>query len=617
MNELLDERMSSKIRVLDEQTINQIAAGEVIENPASVVKEMVENSIDAGATDICVEIRGGGRQLIRITDNGCGMSSDDAVLCFERHATSKIRSHDDIHSVLSMGFRGEAIPSIGSISKLTLLTCTHGAEEGTLVIVDGGRIVKSSPAARSPGTTIEVKSLFFNVPVRKKFQRSPAYDASEILKVVSIQALAHPEIKFQLINNSKTTLSANISDSKERVSAVLGANFLTESCSVDREHGPYKLTGVLGLPVFTRHNRTGQYLFVNQRAVFSPYLSYAVREGYGTALATNRHPVFVLHLTLPGGLVDVNVHPQKREVRLRQGQSLKEMIIFSVEEALQESGIRSAEEPFAFSEPPSFAFTPPEAPPEVRSYEKTNLPIEKSNDPDREPVPVPSPIKVEFEPLENPETVNVNEPLQEVFPKSLFGGEQNAPAPRVLATLPGYLLLHSDKTVLKLVDQRAAHSRILYEKLSEQKESHAGIQIQQLLIPYTLEVTPLESAEVTENLESLNKLGINIQEFGNHSFIIHAVPQFWANVNLQQLITEIVKDLREDQGGEILRRDKMKRVALAAARAAVSQKVKLTLEEGQSLVNQLMRCKSPYQCPRGKSIIVEMTHGDIAKQFQR
>lgn len=337
--------MPSKIRVLDERTINQIAAGEVIENPASVVKELVENAIDAGSTDICIEIKGGGRQLIRVSDNGCGMIQDDALLCLERHATSKIRNVDDIYAIGTMGFRGEAIPSIAAISKFTLMTCYKGENKGTMVSVEGGKILQSTPVVHAPGTTVEVKSLFFNVPVRKKFQRSPAYDANEILKMISQIALGYPEIKFQLMSDQKTILTAPTTNSeatfqeklKQRIKDILGMDFVETSYSVSGAQEGYKLQGLIGMPAFTRHNRSGQYLFINRRAVVSPLIGYAVRAGYGTTLSTQRHPVYALHLTVPGELVDVNVHPQKREVRLRQEQILREMVVAAIRDALQQN----------------------------------------------------------------------------------------------------------------------------------------------------------------------------------------------------------------------------------------------------------------------------------------
>ena len=338
--------MASRIRVLNENTINKIAAGEVIENPASVVKELVENSLDAGASEICVEVVGGGRQLIRITDNGCGMNGDDALLCLERHATSKIRNVEDISEVSTMGFRGEAIPSIASISKFTLITCPAPSEEGdsnaTMVIVDGGNLIKCCGAERSPGTTIEVKSLFFNIPVRKKFQKSPTYDSNEILKMLSILSLGNPTIKFILISNHKTVLSTTggISDNfltnlGERISLTLGLEFSSSLISFEEKAADFHVAGFLGKPNYHRHNRTGQYLFINQRPVFSPIISNLVREGYGPTLPTNRYPVFVLHLSLPGSFIDVNVHPQKREVRLRYEHAFRQTFIQSIEKGLR------------------------------------------------------------------------------------------------------------------------------------------------------------------------------------------------------------------------------------------------------------------------------------------
>lgn len=591
--------MSSRIRVLDEQTINKIAAGEVIENPASVVKELVENALDAEATEICVEIRGGGRQLIRVTDNGHGMNADDALLCLERHATSKMRQIDDLHSLNTMGFRGEAIPSIASISKLTMLTCANENNEGTLVIVDGGRIIKCTPAAKSQGTTIEVKSLFFNVPVRKKFQRSPAYDVNEILKVISFQALAHPSIKFQLISNQKNLLMAHLPKGNSfqeklggRIPEVLGSDFFVGMCPAERKHKEYKLSGFIGLPAYTRHNRTGQYVFINERAVFSPLISYAVREGYGPTLPTNRHPVFVLHITMSGSLVDVNVHPQKREVRLRQVRDLREMIIFSVEEALQQTGISTPSTSVAFHETPSFAVAPP---------------------------PIQSPIPQAPEPPSNwtPSPQQEEETIPNHEPAPLFEQEIAVPEPKVLTTLQGYLLLTSNSGGLKLVDQRAAHSRILYERLMDQEKGTQQIQTQNLLIPYTLDFSRIEAEILKENLDSLNRLGIHIQEFGNQSFIVQAIPQNWVDANIHQLVTDMINELREFHREGVIKKDREKHVALAAGRAAVSQKKLLSLEEGQALIKQLYQCLSPYICPHGKPTMIEITHEEINKQFQR
>jgi len=588
---------ASRIRVLDEQTINKIAAGEVVENPASVVKELIENALDAGSKNLCIEIKGGGRQLIRVSDDGHGMGPDDALLCFERHGTSKMRAIEDIHSLTSMGFRGEAVPSIASISKLTLLTSPHQEGVGTLVIADGGRIIKRTDAARSQGTTVEVKSLFFNVPVRKKFQRSPTHDTNEILKIVTLQALARPDVAFQLISNQKKLLSTLCPDSPsfkeklgERIPAALGKEFFAGMSPVEREHKGLKLTGFIGMPAHTRPNRTGQYLFVNGRAVFSLPVSYAVRDAYGTTLPTNRHPVFVLHLTLPGSLVDVNVHPQKREVRFRQERELKELITFSIEEA-----VNAAPSPaFAFPKIPAFQPLETSQTPST-SFAHPKPPVWKSLA--NSPAPTPWEYRATEEAPSEAET---------------FLKTPQKTTPRVIAVLHGYLLLFSETGGLMLVDQRAAHARILYERLLNKEQGNVAVQ--QLLIPDTLELTPLEAAQLTEHLAMFHELGFDIREFGQHSFIIHAIPQIWADKNLRQFFKDILHELGDEQEG-VGKREKQ--IAQAASRAAISQKKHLSLPEGQALVDQLFQCESPYLCPHGKPTVVEMSKEEIAKRFQK
>lgn len=587
--------MSSKIRVLNEHTINKIAAGEVIENPASVVKELVENSLDAGATEICVEINGGGRQLIRITDNGCGMNADDAVLCLERHATSKIKDVEDIHEIYTMGFRGEAIPSIAAISKFTLLTRPEDAEVGTMVIVDGGRLLQCVPAACSKGTTIEIKSLFFNVPVRKKFQKSPAYDANEILKMLSLLALGHPNIKFDLISNQENVLSTTLSAKntfeealKERITSILGDDFVESTCPMNLTKNEVTLQGFIGLPSNTRHNRTGQYLFINKRGISSPLISYAVRDGYGTVLPTNRHPIYVLHLTLPGSLVDVNVHPQKREVRLRQELELKEMIIKGVEEALQKSGTPFSQEyapqstppsPFRF-EPPKFAYEP------MKSFAYTPSPIMRET-----PKPQESPSLFVAQSVETP--------------------KESPYIPRVIATIHRFILIDQSLDGLCLVDQKAAHSRVIFERLIQQQKKTPEIPVQSLLIPHTIQLSLQEAGLVRDHVELLNQLGIHIHESGPNSFLIDALPQIFGNTDIQAFIRDLLSN------PDNLTRDKEKQIALAASRASVSKNKRMALDEAQSLMAQLMKCENPHHCPLGKAIMAQISQDELIKYFTK
>lgn len=587
--------MPMKIRVLDEHTINKIAAGEVIENTASVVKELVENSLDAGATDICVEIRAGGRQLIRITDNGCGMDTDDALLCLERHATSKIRQVDDIHSIDTMGFRGEAIPSIASISKFTLLTRPiETATTGTMVIVDGGKVIQCCSAACSPGTTIEVKSLFFNVPVRKKFQRSPIYDANEVLKVLSSLALGYPHIQFQLISDQKNVFSTKNCMSEEfsdqlgqRIKDILGIEFLESMSALQGNLEGYAVRGYIGLPTNTRPNRMGQYLFINQRAVTSALINFAVREGYGTALPSGRHPIFVLHVTIPGELVDVNVHPQKREVRLRQEQELKEMLMKAVSEALQ--GKTIAYEPMPEERKETFL---PQPQFETKSFPAYSLPTFTLPE-----MPKPILIAKNNEPTELP---------LETTPQRII--------PRVLTTLKHYILIEAWKTPegLCVVDQKAAHARVIFEKLALQQQE---IPAQGLLIPYVFEATAFESALLIENLEELNKLGISIYQSGPQRFLVDALPVCFGNTDVQQLIVAMVEKMRDYHDKEALRREQIKQLAMAASRASISHRTRLSLFEAQALIDQLLRCQQPYHCPMGMPTMITVTYDELEKKF--
>ncbi len=559
-----------KIRVLDDLTINKIAAGEVIENPSSVVKELAENSIDAGSTEITIEIKGGGRQLIRVSDNGCGMSFDDALLCLERHATSKLRSIEDIHSLLTMGFRGEAIPSIAAISKFLLLTATQ--EEGTLIRVEGGRIQTHAKAVRSPGTTIEVSSLFFNVPVRKKFQRSPTFDTHEIEKVVSKLALANPTIRFQLISNEKPLLSIPhvpegnfLAQLADRIQTTLGSVFYEDLLPIDEEREGLKLQGYIGYPSNCRQNRAEQYLFINRRSVVSPLISYAIKEGYGTALPAGRHPVYVLHLTLPTEYVDINVHPQKREVRLQQDLAIKTMILSSIQRSFHHQ-----EPALDIVLPPQTSFT--------------------------------------YEPFTFPEIRVEREAEAETFlfdpPKEIY-----AAPPKVLAALNRYILIKTPEEQLMLVDQKAARARLIYEQLLKEE---GKTQTQALLFPLTIEVNPLEANAISASLAALNGMGFDIQEIGKNAFAVYALPATLEEREVEALILEMARQM-ESEGLE--EQERKKKLAGIAARYASSKA--LSDFEAAHLVKELMRCETNTHCPLGKPTMVALNQEDLTTLFTK
>ncbi len=610
--------MTSKIRVLDEHTINQIAAGEVIENPASVVKELVDNSIDAGATEITVEIQCGGRQLIRIIDNGSGMSSDDAVLSFERHATSKIKTPDDIARIYSMGFRGEAVPSIASISKYTLMTAPHSPEsKGTMVIMEGGKMIKICEVICSLGTTVEVKSLFFNIPVRKKFQRSPSFDSMEILKTVTKFALAHPEIKFTLTDNGQAILLGKkpLSDDREsrfaeRIIDILGNDFLEKCSYIENCTEDYQITGYIGLPGFTKHNRTGQYLFINKRPVFSHLVHNAIREGFGTTLPQGKHPQFVLHIDMSGDLVDINVHPQKKEVRLRQEQELKKALIKAVDEALHKSGIAPVmlQNPYPEETPEcentnetfaGFSLNPDIF---LISESRNNAPSFFEQFPDCAPV-------IEMQP-ENPVPKHSGESFS-FTPPSI--------KPRIIAVIPGYIVLDplslggKFSEGLCLADQKAVHSRIIFEKICREK-TDTPLEIQTLLIPHKLEVTPEEAAGILFSMDKLLATGIQIKQFGNTCFLIEGVPSALSNIDIVSFTRNLATEFQEDSDASSGGKDKA--MASVASRFSMSGKTTLHMSEAQILMNRLFLCRHPYLCPFGKPTIITIGINELAKYFR-
>lgn len=593
--------MPSKIRVLDEETINKIAAGEVIENPSSVVKELVDNSIDSDATEITIEIRAGGRELIRISDNGCGMSSDDAILSLERHATSKIKSVEDIQEIVSMGFRGEAIPSIAAISKFMLLTCNEkDSNQGSLVIVEGGRIKKTCNAARSRGTTIEVKSLFYNVPVRRKFQRSPSYDASEILKMLTKLSLANPQISFELIHNQKQLLSTKKDQNKSfcdqlntRITELLGNEYRDQCCYIETVHEGIEVKGYIGLPSHTRHNRTGQYIFLNGRPVFSPLIHNAVRDGYSTTLPTNRHPLFVIHIKMEGSLVDINVHPQKKEVRIRQESTLRQAIIKAVDQALRHKAVvgTSPLNPSSLTVTPAFSCPTPSFLKETTEKPSTYIPYHF--------------IEVE-------EKIEKTQEQPDFFVSETSDTYQATP--KLISTLPGYILCEPfGDTLLQLIDQKAAHSRIIYEELKKKKQK-SPIAVQQLLVPHTMEATKEEAALLLLHLETLNDFGIAIKEFGKQSFVIDAIPSSWGSLDIEKFCEEVLNNLEENGTAE--RKEEFKKhLAANAGQSSLSSKKKLSVCEATTLIEQLYKCDHPFQSPNGKKTVRTFERKDFEKFF--
>jgi DNA mismatch repair protein MutL len=556
--------MSNKIHVLTDRTINQIAAGEVIENPASVVKELVENAIDAGATQVQVELVGGGFHLIRIVDNGFGMSQDNALLSFERHATSKIVDVDDLESLHTMGFRGEALASICSISKMTMLT--SDGESGTKVVSEGGAIISVSPCARQRGTTIEVRNLFYNVPARKKFQKSATVSAGEISRAITKVCLGYPEIGFTLASHDRELIRTEGGDFEGRVCDVLGTGFLSGTTWLALNHKGIKIEGFLGLPKSSRSNRSGQYLYINRRCVVSPLIQEAVGEAYSTMIQPKEFPLFVLHISMPGNTLDVNVHPQKKEVRIKDGGELRSMLIEAVGVALNKTysipqvEISDLEHSIRF---PAMSFKE-EAAPGEDMFEEAMLPWEET---------VPCGIGVFQRYL-----------LVDAATISLLNGEG-----------------------LALVDLVAASSRIHYEAIMREEKK---LEKQNLLFPETVELNPADSEILSQYLEEMDHVGLAMRKFGETTFIVEAIADYYEGQDFLSLISSFLEELRMDSS------EKTDKLALRACRFMKKTQGPYQMPEAIAILYELLKCKTPLFCPSGNSTIVKVEQDELQGWFK-
>lgn len=545
------------IQLLSEETINQIAAGEVIENPACVVKELIENSLDAGADKIVVTIQDGGLELIRVVDNGCGMDAEDARLCLQRHATSKMRHFTDLFQLTTMGFRGEALAAVGSVSKLTLTTAISGA--GISIEMEGGVIKSEQAIGRARGTTVEIRELFYNVPARKKFQKSATALSAEVFRVVTGLALSAPSVHFELISGGRKALTALPCQSAlERAQLMMGLEFSKESIPLLFEEGEFKLQGLLGSPQNSRPNRLGQYLFLNGRVVQCAALGYAIREGYGTRLDEKRHPIYLLHLNIPTDLVDVNVHPQKREVRLRDERVLKQRVQEAVEKAFHIPAPRA--EFFDFK-PVDFSFAP--------------LPLSLREESVAESVL----------PLQQPEE-------------------------KILGLIGPYLLVEGSNGLL-VVDLRLARFRLLFDQLMQAEE---GCEKQGLLLPITFHCTPLEAAMLLTHLEAIEALGFAIRPVGKDLFLVDAVPSFLDTSDLKPLLIELSALLQEFIGKAEIQQQRRRKLALTTARFAKNLK-SYNVGEARELMRALRASSDPVNSPDGHPIMVHLGLDELQRLF--
>lgn len=557
----------SKIRFLDELVINQIAAGEVIENSASVVKELVENSLDSGASCITVEILGGGRQLIRVSDDGCGMSLEEARLCLQRHATSKLVALEDLESINTKGFRGEAIPSIASISQMTLIT--SNGEESYLLLIEGGKLLSESHAIRDVGTTMEIKSLFFNVPVRKKYQRSPSYDVRSVDKILRQIALGHPYQGFQLISDGKPLFHVHPQEAFVEIGSAIRSRMenlmeIEDSQWVDFEADEVKIRGFVGRPQTAKRSRSAQTVWVNRRSIFSSLVAQSVKNGMGSMLQEGLYPAFSLFIDLPGTMVDVNVHPQKKEVRFCDEEKMRALIAKAIY-----STFHGKESVFHFS-PMNFSVANEDS---ASSFSFFN------------PAPSFTPQKEE---------------QMEWIPS------QFQSRPQIITLIKGYVVLEAqtlpknwyekDREGLAFLDQRLAHERILFESL--QREGKGSKVSQTLLIPKTIEVGALQCSILKEHEQLLKKMGIDLKPFGEGAVVVEALPESMEEGDLVALLTQLGDELQEYSSST-----QEKSAHKLISRMAMRRDRRLSLVEANHLLDALMLCHSPSLCPRARPVI--------------
>ncbi|MDR3393469.1 MAG: DNA mismatch repair endonuclease MutL [Parasulfuritortus sp.] len=586
-----------RIQLLPDLLISQIAAGEVVERPASALKELVENSLDAGSRDIRVDLEEGGIKLIRVADDGVGIDADDLGNALARHATSKIGSLAELESVASLGFRGEALASIAAVARVTLTSRVGAAEHAWRIGAQDGTLTATEPAVLNKGTVVEVRDLFFNTPARRKFLRTPATEYAHCEDALRRAALARPEVAFELRHNGRVAWRFPAQDAATRAVALLGDDFEAAARTVDEVAGDLRLHGLAGLPAYSRSGRDAQYLFVNGRFVRDKLLGHAVREAYRDILHYDRHPAYVLYLELPPEAVDVNVHPAKTEVRFRQSQAIHQFVFHTLERGLGRLPASTAVGD-EISEPASTLFSNGTLSPALFPQGRGSSWSQQAM------------------------------PLQAAEPQAYYGmvadalaepSEQSEPIPTMgyaLGQVAGIYVLAENEKGLLVVDMHAAHERILYEGLKTAIDEQR-LAAQPLLIPLVFQATALEMATATENHAALESMGFEITAASPTHLAVRAVPALLARADAEQLAREVLKDIREFGASEALAGRRNELLATMACHGAVRANRKLTLPEMNALLRDMERTERADQCNHGRPTWFQLTVADLDRMFMR
>ena len=605
------------IRLLPDQLISQIAAGEVVERPASALKELLENSLDAGSTDIQVSLLQGGIKQMRVTDNGAGVAKEDLMLALTRHATSKISSLEDLESVASLGFRGEALASIASISRTQLLSRQSGSKHAWRIGSEGSEVSTIEPAALDAGTVIEVSDLYFNMPARRKFLKTEATEFGHCEEMFTRIALSRPDVSLMLQHNGRALSRFAIGQPERRFSEVLGSEFVAESIPVDESAAGLRLWGMAAKPTFNRNSRDTQYVYVNGRFVRDKVIAHAIRQAYQDVLHHDRHPAFVLFLELDPSLVDVNVHPAKTEVRFRDSQAVHRFIFHALHKAL------------AIPTGVSNAVTANQAQYNPFSPQVSNTPSANGG--------------MLYPTQQSQINLSAHQPAG--FYQTLFGNNANQPA--TPATLPldaladnslkaesineyplgfavgqvhGVYVLAQNKEGLVVIDMHAAHERIMYEKLKHALDSQT-VQMQPLLLPVSFNADKLEVATVHEalagNQATLQQLGFDIAILSPTTLAVRAVPTMLQDADAVTLARDVLRDLREYGASRVLTERRNELLGTMACHAAVRANRSLTIPEMNALLRDMEATERSGQCNHGRPTWFQVSMGDLDKMFMR
>ena len=603
----------NRIKILDETTANKIAAGEVVERPASAVKELVENAIDAGSTRIEVEIQEGGLRLIRVTDNGYGMGKNDARLSLDRHATSKIQTAEDLTSVSTLGFRGEALPSIASVSRFTIITRLASDLEGTEIVVEGGHIKEISSVGCPAGTTIIVRDLFFNTPARLKYLKTTTTEAGHIADILNRLALAYPHISFRLTHNGRQLLAtAGTGDARETMASIYGGEVAKQLLPIEGVRDAYRIFGFVAKPSVYRKNRNHETIFVNRRFIHSRLISRAFEDAFQSLLPSGAHPIGVISVELPSSEVDVNVHPTKSEVKFQKERDVFLLVYHAVKDALQKAClIPEANLPTKQEGGNEYSAQPLLLQEEATAVSRGGL--YAANTPAAAPPKSPplifrDPQFIQSSPAQTQNTM----PKEKIVTVEDAAGK-TFPLLQPIGQIDNTYIIAQGVDGMYLIDQHAAHERVLFEKFRDKKQGGN----QPLLVPWVWETTAQEALCIRENLTVFQELGFEVEEFGVRSFRICAVPLGMPTALLDKILQDFLQRLMETGRQQSMLRNQELLISMTACKAAIKAHAKLSMPEMLNLLQQLSNTENPFTCPHGRPTIVHFSSVELARLFKR